>query len=250
MTASRPQPLDGRLSSAAMEVSFDGIGEPRVARSEALARSLEAKIIEGSLEAGARLGTKQELRVRFGVAVATLNEAVRMLEMRGFVEARPGPGGGVFVSTPPADVRFSHLILKMRSARENVEDTLVVRNALELAVAQAAAANATARDITELDALVDRMQEVVEDPDAFLRANWALHRRMAAIGHNATLSSIYTGLLDMLEAWLDRAEPGKGLRASQNVKVHRELVAAVASDDEARIKRAVKRHDPLAHAAR
>jgi len=65
----------------------------RVSRAEAVARQLESEIL-GGLEPGVRIGTKEDLRVRFGVAVATVNEAVRLLEMRGLIEARPGPGGG------------------------------------------------------------------------------------------------------------------------------------------------------------
>src|ERR687885_440239 len=70
----------------------------RVPRAEAVARDLEAEILGGRLTPGDRLGTKDDLRQRFGVAVATVNEAVRLLETRGLIEARPGPGGGVFVA--------------------------------------------------------------------------------------------------------------------------------------------------------
>src|ERR671927_349812 len=70
----------------------------RVPRAEAVARDLEAEILGGRLTPGDRVGTKDDLRQRFGVAVATVNEAVRLLETRGLIEARPGPGGGVFVA--------------------------------------------------------------------------------------------------------------------------------------------------------
>ena len=63
----------------------------RVSRAELVARELEREIADG-LKAGHRLGTKDDLRKRFRVAVATLNEAMRLLEMRGLIEARPGPG--------------------------------------------------------------------------------------------------------------------------------------------------------------
>ena len=52
------------------------------------------------MRSGERLATKDDLRKRFRVAVATVNEAMRRLETRGLIEARPGPGGGVFVARP------------------------------------------------------------------------------------------------------------------------------------------------------
>src|SRR4051812_50210147 len=82
----------------AMAVDPSSLLASRVPRAEAVARDLEAQILGGGLAPGERLGTKDDLRQRFGVAVATVNEAVRLLEMRGLIEARPGPRGGGFVA--------------------------------------------------------------------------------------------------------------------------------------------------------
>src|ERR1700716_1586114 len=86
----------------------------RVSRAEAVARELEREILEGQ-EPGVRIGTKDDLRTRFSVAVATINEAVRLLEMRGLIEARPGPGGGVFVSRPAARLALRPTVLGFKS---------------------------------------------------------------------------------------------------------------------------------------
>ena len=64
----------------------------RVSLGEAIARELEQEITGGELSPGQRLGTKEELRARFGVALATINEAIRLLEMRGMLTAPPGAG--------------------------------------------------------------------------------------------------------------------------------------------------------------
>src|SRR3954453_15534293 len=103
----------------------------RVPRAEAVARDLEAEILGGRLAPGDRLGTKDVLRQRFGVAVATVNEAVRLLETRGLIEARPGPGGGVFVahSSRRAALKRSGMAAMWGTAR--LADCMAVRNALE-----------------------------------------------------------------------------------------------------------------------
>ena len=59
-----------------------------------MARALEREIVD-EREPGDHLGTKDELRQRFGVAVATINEAVRLLEGRGLVVALDRRPGGV-----------------------------------------------------------------------------------------------------------------------------------------------------------
>src|SRR2546421_12432307 len=77
----------------------------RLSRAEALAREIEEEISTGVLNTGDRLGTKDDLRQRFNVAVATVNEAVKLLDIRGPVEARPGPGGGVVFARAASPIR-------------------------------------------------------------------------------------------------------------------------------------------------
>src|SRR5689334_4623734 len=130
----------------------------RVPRAEAVARDLEAEILGGGLAPGERIGTKDALRHRFGVAVATVNEAVRLLETRGLIEARPGPGGGVFVaaSSVRAALRRDNLASTWGAVR--IDDCLAVRNGLEPLVCREAARHRTAADVRELRALVTAME--------------------------------------------------------------------------------------------
>src|SRR6266511_3932371 len=90
------------------------LDDSRVSRAEALARRLEARILDGGMRAGDRVGTKEDLRERFGVAVATVNEAIRLLQARGLVQVRPGPRGGVFASEPSPFVRLGHQVLALK----------------------------------------------------------------------------------------------------------------------------------------
>src|SRR5688572_18819015 len=96
----------------------------RISRAEELSRRLE-----------------EEIRNRFGYAVATVNEALRLLETRGLIEARPGPGGGMFVAAPSSRVRLNHLVLGFKVDDAPFEDCLEVRNALEPLVCREAAAH-------------------------------------------------------------------------------------------------------------
>lgn len=75
----------------------------RLSRAEALAREIEEEISAGVLSTGDRLGTKEDLRQRFNVAVATINEAVKLLDTRGLVEARPGLGAACSWRAPPRE---------------------------------------------------------------------------------------------------------------------------------------------------
>src|SRR5690348_10196499 len=188
-----------------MSTGLDGLLGARVSRAELVARELEREIAD-EREAGERLGTKEDLRKRFGVAVATVNEAVRLLETRGMIEARPGPGGGVFVARPAARVALSHLVLGFKSGSTSYEECLEVRDALEPLIDSHAARYHRVGDIRDLNRIVKAMDAAKDDPPAFFKCNWALHRRIAELCRNSPLRSMYLALIDFLEYSVDHAE--------------------------------------------
>ena len=216
----------------------------RVSRAELVARELEREI-DGEREPGERLGTKEDLRKRFGVAVATVNEAVRLLETRGMIEARPGPGGGVFVARPAVRVAFSHAVLGFESGSTTYEECLEVRDALEPLIDSHAARYHRVSDIREMNRIVKSMEAVTDDPEAFFKYNWALHRRIAELCRNSPLRSMYLALIDFLEYSVDHAAfarfDGEGM-----VAVHRDLVRAIDGGEGPELDAAIEAHAPTA----
>jgi DNA-binding FadR family transcriptional regulator len=218
----------------------------RISRAEGVARALEEEIVNAGMSAGSRLGTKHEIRERFGVATATVNEALRVLEIRGLVSARPGPGGGLFVTAPTSRVRLNHLVLGFKVGDAPFQDCLAVRNALEPLVIQEAAKHCGRRDATVLRRLISRLAEQLDEPAGFLRVNWDLHRRLARMGTNAPLETLYLTLLDYVEAGLEGVVDDGLFNGQANLEVHRELVEAVIAGEPARVASAIERHTPMA----
>ncbi len=218
----------------------------RISRAEELSRRLEQEIVDNGLSAGERLGTKEDIRNRFGYAVATVNEALRLLETRGLIEARPGPGGGMFVASPSSRVRLNHLVLGFKVDDAPFTDCLAVRNALEPLVCREAAHHCRAADAKALRQVISRMQKQTGNPKAFLRLNWDLHRRMAKMGTNAPLKTLYLTLLDFVDDGLDNVTGDEFFDAEENLAVHEELVEAVIDGDPKRLGKAIERHTPMA----
>jgi DNA-binding FadR family transcriptional regulator len=219
----------------------------RISRAEELSRRLEQEIVDNGLPAGERLGTKEEIRNRFGYAVATVNEALRLLETRGLIEARPGPGGGMFVAAPSSRVRLNHLVLGFKVDDAPFEDCLEVRNALEPLVCREAAAHCRPADAKALRAIITRMRKQTGNPAAFLRLNWDLHRRMAKMATNAPLKTLYLTLLDFVDDGLADVTGDEFFDAETNLAVHEELVEAVIDGDPKRLAKAIEEHTPMAN---
>jgi GntR family transcriptional repressor for pyruvate dehydrogenase complex len=232
-----------------MAVDPSSLLASRVPRAEAMARDLEEQILGGGLSPGDRLGTKDALRQRFGVAVATVNEAVRLLEMRGLIEARPGPGGGVFVANSSVRVALKRNGLQATWGAARFADCLVVRNGLEGLVCRDAATHATREDIAALHEIVDAMERAADDPERYFELNWTFHRRIAKGCRNAPLHSIYLTLLDFLEDGLRPADL-REFDPGRDVAIHRELVDAIAAGAGPRLDAAVDAHVAIPMALR
>lgn len=69
----------------------------KVRRSAAIASQLKDMVLEGTLKAGDRLPTEEQLCKHFGVSRTTLRESVQMLRVSGLLEVTPGRGSYVRV---------------------------------------------------------------------------------------------------------------------------------------------------------
>ncbi|HEY1777927.1 MAG TPA: FCD domain-containing protein [Solirubrobacteraceae bacterium] len=221
---------------------------PRVSRAARLAQELEAGIRGDGREPGQRIATKQELRERYGVAAATINEAVRLLETRGVVEARPGPGGGIFVARQAvrSAVRFAHMhtVLGFPTESTTYRDCLVVRDALEPLICRDAARRCSDSEVAGLRAVVALMERHIDDPAAYFKCNWELHRRIAALSVNTPLRSIYLTLTEGLESMLEHSDIDE-FDGPTYLAIHRELVEAIGAGPGSRLEAAIAEHTPL-----
>jgi DNA-binding FadR family transcriptional regulator len=219
-------------------------------RPQALAQLIEEEITSSGLEPGTKLGTKRELQERYGVASTTVNEAIRVLENRGLVQAKPGPGGGLFVARRSGWLALSGLVLDFRNEVTSVQQVLEVRNAVEELIAIDAAEHHRKKDIADLRRLLKAMARLVDNPPAYLRANWDFHRRAAQLCANDFARRLYEGLLDFAESELDSVAQREDFDLRANLTMHEELLEAIASRDIKRVKRAVERHNAQSRVSR
>jgi DNA-binding FadR family transcriptional regulator len=214
---------------------------PRVSRAAYVAGELEREILDAGYPPGERLGTKEDLRERFGVAVATVSEALRLLETRGLTEARPGPGGGIFVGRPVTRVTLMRNVLGLVSDATAHRDCLIVRDALEPLICRDAAHRRRAEDVRAMEGIVAQMALHEGDPREWFPLNWELHRLIATLTPNAPLRTIYCALIEQVASTIDRAVYHE-FDGAASTAIHRNLVAGVAEGNGPLLEAAITAH--------
>ncbi|HEY5855351.1 MAG TPA: FCD domain-containing protein [Aldersonia sp.] len=227
--------------------------EQRMRATVPLSRTEQTALAIGQLAeasaAGARLGTKRELQHQCGVAMATVNEALRILQSRGIITVRSGPGGGIFAAAQTPIARLGHSILSLDAGETDVADAVHIRNALDPLLIEDALRHAAAVDIARMRTALADMHTAMDDdlPTDFARANWELHAAIARVSPNTILKTIYLSLLELIashtRAVLPAPEQSLPDYIAQRFQLHTDLVDALDTRDRHRALQLIHQHN-------
>ncbi|GHC40013.1 FadR/GntR family transcriptional regulator [Streptomyces cinnamoneus] len=193
-----------------MHKTHEGVEPPALRRAEwertALSRAEVAaeriaEMIERT-EPGQRLGTKDELRTACGVSAGTFNETLRLLQSRGLVTVRPGPGGGLFAAEQSPMRRLGNSVLALDAHPTDgvrAEEARRIRDALSPLLVEDALWHASPADIADLRRELAKLAAAARDSDpvAFAAADHRLRSRLVAVSPNALLRSLFATLLPL-----------------------------------------------------
>lgn len=211
-------------------------------RSEAIARDLAAHIVDERLPAGAMLPREQDMVEQLGVGRTTLREALRLLESRGVVTIRSGPGGGPVVRHPePTDLTES-LSLILQFQRATMLEVLEARIWLESAAARMAAPRVTKDELARLREANEEMR-AADDADyvAIGEANARFHRVIASASGNIVIQMLVETLLNVSDHGAsDLVHSGPVKRSS--LKGHDLVIEALADHDAKAAEEAMRQH--------
>lgn len=160
-----------------------------------------------------------------------------MVQSRGLVTVRSGPGGGLFASRQSPVVRLGNSMLALDDDAASVAEAVRLRDALDPLLVEDALDHASAHDINALRTELGQMKMAADSGDstAFVRGNWALHARIAEISPSAILRSFYLNLLEIIESHLLDVQPFEDEPLPEYIHsryvLHADLVDAIAAHD-------------------
>lgn len=197
------------------------------------------------LKVGEKIPPERELAAKFGVSRPSVREALRVMEVMGLLERRPGGGSVV------TDVNIGgllNMVAPIFLKREGLAIELVeLRYLLETRAAELAAGNMTKERAAELEACVERMASAQEagDAEAEALADIDFHQSIFSFTDNFALRQAATFVTDLLEHSVRFGrqvvlEGGYGDR--ELLQQHRRIYEAVVAGEPDRARKAMEAH--------
>ncbi|GAA1279691.1 FadR/GntR family transcriptional regulator [Pseudonocardia aurantiaca] len=127
------------------DYTFEPVGAGR--GFERVVSSLRGAIVRGDLPVGRRLPAEPDLAAQLGVSRPMLREALKALELSGYLEVRRGYGGGRFVAEPEAEEFHAITAAPLSTMDVEPRHVMDVRLAIEPMAARLAAQAYDAGDL-------------------------------------------------------------------------------------------------------
>lgn len=193
-----------------------------------VANQIRQYIMDGKLKPGDKLPPERTLAEMFGTSRPPIREALSALAMMGLVESKTGYG--TIVKAVPAELTPISRVAGESSPYEILE----ARMTIEPEITRAACARANARDIKEIQSIIERMKvaQLENDYDSYNQADADFHLAIAKATHNDILYkvglAIWAGMKQKLWQTLKTTSLEIPSRMERYTKEHEEIYKCIA----------------------
>ena len=203
--------------------SFRPVKQNRI--SEEVLSQLKEAILAGRYRPGGKLPSERELCERFQVSRVVIREAIRALELTGFVRLRQGPSGGAYVQELTLD-HLSNAFLDLFMANKLSAPELVrVRLHIEPEVCRLAARNVdpSAAALLEKAFRVEHAETLTHEE--WVARNLEIHYLLARGCGNRFYEAVLKPLLDLTREMVLVVKPSH--KVIHEHADHRRIIDAV-----------------------
>ncbi len=210
-------------------------------RSEIIAHDLAQYMVDADLPSGSMLPRERDMIEQLGVGRTTLREALRLLETRGALTIRSGPGGGPVVRHPQPNDLTESLTLILQFQRATMAEVLDARIYLEPIAARMAASHITESEVKRLREINDEIVENFESDVRINDANQRFHQVIAGATGNLVVQVFAETLLTVADSGVVELSHSKAFRRSV-VSGHEAIIKALEAGDPDAAEQAMRAH--------
>jgi GntR family transcriptional regulator, transcriptional repressor for pyruvate dehydrogenase complex len=204
---------------------------------EEVAKQIERLILK-KLKPGDKLPAERELAEMLHVSRGSIRDAIRGLELLGLVEPRQGSGT---IVREISDSPVNPFANALKRRKELVSELVDFRKMLEPPLAARAATHASAEEILEMEAILQRQEEKQRQGDSAVAEDAEFHYNVALASGNSVVLKVIDIVMDLLRDTRARSLQVGG-RSQKSLDGHRRILAAIKNRDSEAAKTAMRRH--------
>jgi GntR family transcriptional regulator, transcriptional repressor for pyruvate dehydrogenase complex len=198
-------------------------------------------IFKGVLKVGDRLPSEAALARQFNVGRQSLREALRLLELSGFIEIQKGSTGGPVVRNMVLNNLSKSFLDAIQIKGITIDQLTAARLDVEMAVMRHVLNNIDESDFNELNDNVEQAAKKIESGSQAFRENIQFHKLLARASKNPVFTIVVEAIMAVCSDFLSRREPEIN-KSRHVVETHREILHAMARQDRERAMHLLEKH--------
>jgi GntR family transcriptional repressor for pyruvate dehydrogenase complex len=193
-------------------------------------------VSESRMTAGDQFPPERDLARQLHVSRTSVRQSFVVLQALGFVDVRHGEG--VFLRRTRG---FGDSLTKLLERRRRLPDVLEAREALEVKLAELAAAHRRDDDLGAMNAALDAMGAEISAGGVGTEGDAAFHHAIALAARNEILLHLIEAMAEVIQETRieSLSEPGRPLRS---LEAHRRILAAIESRNKEVAAEAMRQH--------
>lgn len=198
---------------------------------EETAAEIRRLIVQRVFKPGDRLPSENEMARQFNVGRQTIREALRLLELSGFITIQKGGGGGPVVTNTTLTSLSTSLTHAIEMNDITIEDLTMARLEIEKIVIRYAVRNATQNDIEALKANIASGQDKIAQGLMAKTENVNFHVLLSRCSKNNVFVVAVESIMAVVAGFLNRI-PQSLLASERTLKEHEKILEALILKDE------------------
>jgi DNA-binding FadR family transcriptional regulator len=205
---------------------------------EQVSNKIKKLIFDGVFQPGDKLPSEIELAHQFQVGRQSVREALRILELSGFIAIQKGGGGGAVIKDTIANTISGLFLDAFQLEKISLEELTINRIEFEKIVLKYAIQNAEPADIERLQRNIDQSQTKLKANAVIIDENIQFHRLLARASKNYLLIIVVEAITAAVRRSLEQLNLKSGLPSDESViqskntvNYHQNILDAILAKD-------------------
>lgn len=210
---------------------------------EEVSNRIKKCIFDGVFKPGDKLPPETELAQQFNVGRQSIREALRILELSGFITIQKGGGGGAIIKDTISNTISTLFLDAFLMEKISIEELTVARVEIEKTVLKYAIRNADGSDIRSLQENIRRTRQKIENNEVVIDENIQFHKLLARASKNhlfiivvEAISTAVRYFMSQLGSDSESSDKKKWydesiIRSKNTVAFHQHILDAIIAND-------------------